>query len=409
MRMKITVLGVVVVALGAPLQAQQQPARPHGAEQIQAQQNTAATDRATGAGDSQDRPLLGQLERGDRIIGKGVESSDDQRLGTVADLAVDMKNGRLVEVVIGSGGVLGLGEKYRAVPPAQLTCDPATKTLQLNGDASRFNEAPSFKLSDWDANSGRANVVEVYKYYNIKPYFTSSEEPVHDLKAKAVELGNVQRAEKLKGMEVQNLQGDRIGKLANLMVDLRAGRVAEVIVASGGFLGLGDEYSVVPPQSFRVGNNEDALVLDTSKETLANAPHFKADEWGNATNVDQVGLVYRSYNVEPYFNAGAADNTAQNVSDRNGDSLTPLKQGTSESDVDITRQIRKAIMAANNLSIDARNVKIITLNGHVTLRGPVKSQDEKQRIADIAATVTPKANIDNQIQVAPSPTASVTP
>jgi hyperosmotically inducible periplasmic protein len=79
--------------------------------------------------------------------------------------------------------------------------------------------------------------------------------------------------------------------------------------------------------------------------------------------------------------------------------LTPLNQGTSPEDVDTTRQIRQQIMAINGLSVDAQNVKIITINGRVTLRGPVNSEDEKRQIADIAARVAPPANVDNQLQV----------
>jgi hyperosmotically inducible protein len=71
--------------------------------------------------------------------------------------------------------------------------------------------------------------------------------------------------------------------------------------------------------------------------------------------------------------------------------------------VDTTREIRQQIMAANSLSVDARNVKVITLNGRVTLRGPVANEQEKQTIADIAAKVTPAANVDNQLQVIDNP------
>jgi hyperosmotically inducible protein len=121
-------------------------------------------------------------------------------------------------------------------------------------------------------------------------------------------------------------------------------------------------------------------------------------------NPDQIGAVYRSYNVQPYF----SDNTAQNVSDRDNNALTPLKQGTSPADVETTRQIRKEIMATDGLSVDAKNVKIITIDGRVTLRGVVKNEDEKRQIGDIAARVASAANVDNQLQVQRySPTSSV--
>ena len=192
------------------------------------------------------------------------------------------------------------------------------------------------------------------------------------------------------------------------MVDLPAGRVVEVVVASGGFLGMGDELSAVPPQSFRLEAEPDALVLDTTKESLAAAPHFKPAEWPHANNPEQVGTVYHAYNVEPYFDTNAVDNTSQNVRDRADDALTPLSQGNSPADVDTTRQIRKQIMAAEGLSVNARNVKVITIDGKVTLRGPVNNEAEKRQIGDIAAAVASPANVDNQLQVEQfSPTSSV--
>ena len=105
--------------------------------------------------------------------------------------------------------------------------------------------------------------------------------------------------------------------------------------------------------------------------------------------------------MPPYF---AVDNTKQNVRDRQDGALTPLKQGNSAADVDTTRQIRKQIMAAHDLSINAQNVKIITVDGHVTLRGPVNSEAEKRRIAEIAASVTSPADVDDQLQVKDSAT-----
>jgi sporulation protein YlmC with PRC-barrel domain len=217
--------------------------------------------------------------------------------------------------------------------------------------------------------------------------------------ARMVHLGEVQRASKLMGSTARNVQNEKVGKVENLVVDLRAGRVVEVILASGGFLGMDDELSAIPPQAFRTGPERGTIVLDTSKDALANNPHFKSAEWAEANNPENVEKVYHSYNVEPYFAAGAVDNTSQNVREREGNSLTPLNQGNSQTDVDTTRQIRQQIMSADGFSIDARNVKVITLNGRVTLRGPVNNEDEKRQIADIAAKVASSANVDNQIQV----------
>ena len=78
-------------------------------------------------------------------------------------------------------------------------------------------------------------------------------------------------------------------------------------------------------------------------------------------------------------NAPATDNTQINQRDRNPNEPTADKQQNSRSDRDITQQIRKSITADKSFSEYARNVKVITQNGQVTLKGPVRTDDEKVR------------------------------
>jgi hyperosmotically inducible protein len=94
-----------------------------------------------------------------------------------------------------------------------------------------------------------------------------------------------------------------------------------------------------------------------------------------------------------------ADNTGKNVRDRSSDAVTSGDQSNSKEDIDITRKIRRAIVKKDGLSTSAKNVKIVTANGKVTLRGPVKSSDEKEQIASAAKEVAGVASVDNQLEV----------
>jgi hyperosmotically inducible protein len=96
----------------------------------------------------------------------------------------------------------------------------------------------------------------------------------------------------------------------------------------------------------------------------------------------------------------AADNTKKNARDRGADALTPVDQGGSEADRTITQQIRQGVMKQDSLSMTAKNVKIITIDGVVTLRGPVKSEQEKALIASLAQQTTNVKRIDNQLEIA---------
>jgi hyperosmotically inducible protein len=94
------------------------------------------------------------------------------------------------------------------------------------------------------------------------------------------------------------------------------------------------------------------------------------------------------------------DNTGRNVRDRNGDTKTPGDQSENEADRTITQNIRQAITADDSLSTNAKNVKIITNDGTVTLRGPVKSEKEKAEIEAKAKQVAGVKKVDNQLEVA---------
>ena len=95
----------------------------------------------------------------------------------------------------------------------------------------------------------------------------------------------------------------------------------------------------------------------------------------------------------------AADNTRKNERDRSGETTTSGDQSNSQEDVKITAAIRRAVVRDNSLSKTAKNVKIITTNGMVTLRGPVKNDAEKTKIAELAQSAAGNAKIDNQLEV----------
>jgi len=95
----------------------------------------------------------------------------------------------------------------------------------------------------------------------------------------------------------------------------------------------------------------------------------------------------------------AADNTANNQRDRSGETKTSGDQSNSPEDVKLTAAIRRAVVGDGSLSMEAKNIKIITAGGMVTLRGPVKSDAEKATIAKLAQSAAGNAKIDNQLEV----------
>ncbi|HEY8649548.1 MAG TPA: BON domain-containing protein [Chthoniobacterales bacterium] len=93
------------------------------------------------------------------------------------------------------------------------------------------------------------------------------------------------------------------------------------------------------------------------------------------------------------------DNTATNERDRSGQTRTSGDQSNSSADLKTTQAIRRALMNDGELSMTAKNIKIITAEGQVTLRGPVKTAEEKAKIDQLARSAAGGAKIDDQLEV----------
>jgi sporulation protein YlmC with PRC-barrel domain len=413
---------------------------------------------------------LNDTAKASDLMGMAIKNYQDEKLGKVEDLAVDVESGRIVEVIIATGGIMGMGSSLTAVPPEVLHQEVGHKILRLDVSGEKLAAAPRFDSANWDQSTQSNQVTDVYSYYAIQPYFVanhggyqttnvngisasslprnmdgtintaggSTMDTVHNEKiAHDVENTNnqiltqypngtwatnhflhkngiitswsslvyVQKASKLMGALVKNLQDEKLGKVENLIMDLSAGRIVAVIISSGGYMGIDNELSAIPPTAFRYNAENDTLQLDASKDMLASSPHFQANQWPDFNQPAYAGGVYHAYRVEPYFDISVTnepDNTARNVGDRNNSTLTPLDQGNSEADIITTAKIRKEIIATDGMSTNAKNVKIITMNGHVTLRGPVNTTDEKRQIGNIADRIAQAANVDNQLEVTQS-------
>lgn len=93
------------------------------------------------------------------------------------------------------------------------------------------------------------------------------------------------------------------------------------------------------------------------------------------------------------------DNSGVNVRDRVDAAVTAGQQSNAKSDVELTRQIRQAVVKDSSLSVMAQNVKIVSANGSVTLRGPVKTEAEKDAIGSKAQAIAGADRVSNQLEV----------
>jgi osmotically-inducible protein OsmY len=97
----------------------------------------------------------------------------------------------------------------------------------------------------------------------------------------------------------------------------------------------------------------------------------------------------------------APDNSKTNQRDRNSDSPTADQQKMNKADSDLVQKIRQSVYADKTLSTYAHNVKIVAQDGHVTLRGPVRNQTERDQIQAKAVAIAGADSVTNQLEIAP--------
>lgn len=108
-------------------------------------------------------------------------------------------------------------------------------------------------------------------------------------------------ASTLKGDKVVNNQGEDLGNIDDLMLDLEGGRIAYAVLSFGGFLGMGDKLFAIPWDAMTVDQENKQLVLNVDKNLLKQAPGFDKDNWPDMTDPAWGAELYSYYGYRPYW------------------------------------------------------------------------------------------------------------
>jgi hyperosmotically inducible periplasmic protein len=120
-----------------------------------------------------------------------------------------------------------------------------------------------------------------------------------------------------------------------------------------------------------------------------------------------VALALGCYAATPILAQQAKpDNTAVNTRDRQASEATADQQKNNRSDIEVTRQIRKSLIADKSLSTYAHNLKVITQDGKVTLKGPVATAEEKALVEEKAGAVAGHGNVISEVSVTTRPSSA---
>lgn len=370
MKLKSSLLAGAIVAFGASLSlwAQKDPSpTPLG-------QDKTLPDKAAFANDAKDpSPTpLGRDKALNDFTQIQIKNFQDESLGRIKDLGIDLVNGRIVEVLVVSDSSLDVGNKIVAVPPRALVPDLLNEVYRLNVSPEVFKSAAAINLKEWSDWGRSDRIAAAYRLFNQLPYFMEEGDTASPTAARPkVLLGYVERTVNILDMPVGNFQNEKFGKVWSMTLDIPNGRILNVIVMAPGNY---KTKSIVPAMALSFNAKRDALLIDDTKREFADEPRYVLTE--------------AAFGQDAYYNREALKGARTNVA---------LEQGNSYRDVDRTVRIHRDIRAAK---VNGRNVEIGTINDRVTLRGWVYTSEDKRRIGEIAiAASTMKENVDNQILV----------
>ena len=111
----------------------------------------------------------------------------------------------------------------------------------------------------------------------------------------------IMAADTLRGEKVKNREGETLGSVEHIMLDVPAGRIAYAVLSFGGFLGLGDKLFAIPWSALTLDTEDKCFIFEVDKETLEKAPGFDKDHWPAMADERWARSIHSHYDVAPYW------------------------------------------------------------------------------------------------------------
>lgn len=343
---------------------------------------------------------VAEHRRASQIIGMNIQNMQKEKIGAVEDLVLDLPSRRVTAVVVSSGGFLGIADELSLVPPSALVLNSEADAFTANITKEQMTNAPRFQGTDFPDLNDPKYMMSVYKAYNAEPYLESirPDEVADD------SVRRVVRATELIGLTVKNHQDDSIGDINEIILNGAHERITAFVVSSGGFLGIADTLSVLPAEAITV--TKEAVIVDATKESLEQSPRFTTETWPKSMNdPDYLVNIYTPYQFrgdtksDVDINANAVTETDDTPKTDPNTAITAQDQSNDAGDVAVTTNIRRKLVANDDFSFSAKNVRVITINGKVTLAGQVASKEEKMEVEKIAKEESGEGMVSSQLTV----------
>ena len=252
----------------------------------------AAEDKgAARAPSAQETAASPTTHKANDMIGSSVQTKSGDKLGTVRDFAFALPSGDLAYVIVASGGILGLGAEYHAVPPRAFSHEIQNpKVLTLDTTKEKWGAAPRFKKDQLpNLNAHREQLDTYFDRSNDAKAEAKIGDAKAELKVKTPDI-RAGGSESMKGAPlhlatdaigkpVVAKNNDDVGKVSDLLVDMRAPSIAFAIISTGTLLKPADTRYAIATKNLSLGSEKSKVVLNADRATLENAERFDPNEW----------------------------------------------------------------------------------------------------------------------------------
>jgi sporulation protein YlmC with PRC-barrel domain len=233
-----------------------------------------------------------QVMRVQQFIDMSVQNQQGERLGKIEDVVIDTADGRIAYTALDSG----LLDPLLAVPWKTLRVAQDKSTVTLDVAKEALQKAPTFRRENWPDTVDPDWLASVYSYYGYPSYPGLTEITVRHVR--------LVRSTTLQGLNVRSPEREELGKIEDLVVDLREGYIAYVILGRGGLLGVGKTIHAVPWTAMKIEPIERVAVLYIEKEKLDNAPPLEEGTWQETASRKWLTGIYAYYGARPYWDEG---------------------------------------------------------------------------------------------------------
>jgi len=223
--------------------------------------------------------------RASELLDYNIRNSQGEEVGEVDDLIIGLNTGHVNYAVLSFGGFADIGDKLYAVPLSALNFDTINQDEQafiIDVDEAALQNAPSFDQNNWPDLTTPGWDAEFSDYWDQTTLGAVA--PITaEMAPTALDEAAV-RASELIGYNVVNSQGEDVGEVEDLLVNLTNGQVHYAILSFGGFADIGDKLFAIPLSTISFNSEDQAVVFDSDEQMLQNAPSFDENTWPDMTS-----------------------------------------------------------------------------------------------------------------------------